>query len=151
MNIYNLLNEMDKLIDDAWSVPLTGGKSVVDAERARDILDDLRNSIPQEVRQARAITADRKQILADAKREGELIVNKAKERAELLINQDELVRQAHAHAKEIVDEAKKQADDIKKSTQIYVNNFMKNIDEQLSSFTTDFHKMRQNIKDSSIK
>ena len=82
MNIYTLLDEMDKLLDDGLNLPFTGGKSVIDTESARSILDDLRNTIPQEVRQARAITADRNQILADAKRDGEGIKNKAKEQAE---------------------------------------------------------------------
>lgn len=148
MNVYDLLDEMDKLVDDAWSVPLSGGKTVLDAERVREIIDDLRNSIPHEIRQAKAITAQRRQILNEAKKEGDLIVGKAKEKAQELINQDEVVKQANIRAKEVITEAQKQANDIQKSADMYVNNFMKNIDQQLSEYITQFRQMRQNVKES---
>ncbi len=146
MNIYTLLDEMDKLLDDGLNLPFTGGKSVIDTESARSILDDLRNTIPQEVRQARAITADRNQILADAKRDGEGIKNKAKEQAERLVSETQIVKQAQEKAKEIINQAQQQSNDIKKSTKMYVENFMKDVDQQLTSFSADFHKMRQSIK-----
>ncbi len=146
MNIYTLLDEMDKLLDDALNIPFTGGKSVIDTESARTILDDLRNTVPQEVRQAKVITADMNQILADARRDGNEIINKAREQAEKLINETQIVKQSQERAKEILKQAQEQSNDIKKSTKIYVENFVKDVDKQLASFSSDFHKVAQNLK-----
>ena len=58
-------------------MPLSGGKALVDAERVREIVDKIRSSLPQEIRQAKAIVSDRSQIIADAKREAETVVSVA--------------------------------------------------------------------------
>ena len=53
MNVSSLLDELDEMIDSAWNMPLSGGKALVDAERVREIVDKIRSSLPQEIRQAR--------------------------------------------------------------------------------------------------
>ena len=77
MNVSSLLDELDEMIDSAWNMPLSGGKALVDAERVREIVDKIRSSLPQEIRQAKAIVSDRSQIIADAKREAETVVRVA--------------------------------------------------------------------------
>jgi hypothetical protein len=42
MNIEEILDMLDDLIDKAWGLPLTGGRCVVDAEKVRDLIDDIR-------------------------------------------------------------------------------------------------------------
>ena len=54
MTVEELLDQIDDMIDKAWSFPLSGGRCVVDANHLRDIIDDIRGNIPSEVRQARA-------------------------------------------------------------------------------------------------
>ena len=98
MNVSSLLDELDEMIDSAWNMPLSGGKALVDAERVREIVDKIRSSLPQEIRQAKAIVSDRSQIIADAKREAETVVRVAEERARVMVNQDEIVRQAQQKA-----------------------------------------------------
>ena len=88
MNVSSLLDELDEMIDSAWNMPLSGGKALVDAERVREIVDKIRSSLPQEIRQAKAIVSDRSQIIADAKREAETVVRVAEERARVMVNQD---------------------------------------------------------------
>ena len=101
MNVSSLLDELDEMIDSAWNMPLSGGKALVDAERVREIVDKIRSSLPQEIRQAKAIVSDRSQIIADAKREAETVVRVAEERARVMVNQDEIVRQAQARGSEL--------------------------------------------------
>lgn len=52
MTVEELLDQIDDMIDKAWSFPLSGGRCVVDANHLRDIIDDIRGNIPSEVRQA---------------------------------------------------------------------------------------------------
>ena len=58
MNIDDLLDIMDELIDKAWKVPLSS-KSMVDVERIKDVVQDIRLNMPAEIRQAKTIVADR--------------------------------------------------------------------------------------------
>ena len=42
MPIEEILDQLDELIDRSWSLPLTGGRCVVDADKVRELLDDVR-------------------------------------------------------------------------------------------------------------
>lgn len=146
MNIYELLDKIDEMIDEAWSLPLSGGKTVLDAERVREIVEDVRNQVPHEVRQARAIVADRKQILEDAKHEAENTIKRAEERARELVSRDEVVKQANFEAESVLREARKQSREIHKVANEYVDNLMKRTDDYLTSNLSQFRKTRQSIK-----
>ena len=68
MNIEELLDMMDETLEEAVNLPFSGGKRVVDVEKVRDIIDDIRLNMPTEIRQAKAIVQDRAEIVDDAKK-----------------------------------------------------------------------------------
>ena len=96
MNIDEILDMLDELLDRSWNLPLSGGRCVIDAERVRELVDDIRLNLPDEIKQAKAIVKDRTDILTSAKNEAESIVRKAEDRARMLIAQDEVMKQAQA-------------------------------------------------------
>ena len=102
MTVDELLEQIDDMIDKAWSMPLSGGKCLVEADRLRDLIDDIRGNMPSEVRQAKAIVSDRADIISTAKREAEGIIRAAEERARHMVAQEEITKQAQAKASEIL-------------------------------------------------
>ena len=64
--VEELMEELYALVEKAVKLPLSGGRTVLDGEEVKAILDEMRDHLPQETRQARAIVADRTQILAKA-------------------------------------------------------------------------------------
>ena len=90
MSIEDLLDEIDELLDRAWGLP--GGKSVVDAEKLRVALDDVRLNLPQELKQARGIVSDKADIISNAKREAESIIRAAEERGRAMVAQEGMTR-----------------------------------------------------------
>ena len=91
MSIEEILDQLDELIDRAWSLPLTGGRCVVDADKVRELLDDVRLNMPTEIRQAQSIVADRTEIVNTAKKEAEAIIARAEKRAAALVEEEEIV------------------------------------------------------------
>lgn len=85
MRVEDLINELEDMMNDAKVLPLTGGKAVVDTEAVLDILDDIQDALPGEVRQAKSIVADRSQILAEAKKEAEEIIRAGEEKKKQLL------------------------------------------------------------------
>lgn len=71
MNIEEILDMLDELLDRAWNLPLSGGRCVIDAEKVREMVDDIRLNLPDEIKQAKAIVKDRTEILSSAKSEAE--------------------------------------------------------------------------------
>ncbi len=132
MNISEILDTIDDMLDKAWGLPLSGGKCVVDVERLRDLIGDVRLNMPVEIKQAKMIVADRKQIVDDAKREAEIIIQKAEERAKAIVDHDELVKQAQIRANEINTQAQVQSRELKRATNDFVDQSLQEIEALLA-------------------
>lgn len=145
-NIESLLDELYDIIDKGWALPLSGGKVFVDGDEARQILDEVRDQIPDEIRKAQAIVADREQILSEAQREAETIVRVAEEKAKALVNQEEIVRQAQAKANDLIMQGQAKFKEMRKASNEYIDDLMRRSDEALAETLAELRKTRQNIK-----
>lgn len=146
MNIEQVLNEMDEMLDKSWGLPLTGGRCVVDAEKIRDMIDEIRVNMPTEIQQARAIVAERGEILGAAKKEGEAIIRKAEERSKSMIAQEEIVRAAQARASDIITQAQVKSREIRQAAYDFSDNVLKNTEESLARSLTDVRTTRQALR-----
>ena len=148
MKVEDLIVQLQDLFNDAKSMPFSGGKVLISSDEAFDIIDQIQDAMPAEVRQAKNIVADRKQIIAEANRESENIIRAAEERKKVMLNQSEIVREAQAKAKEIVDDAKAKSAEIRKAANVYVDSIMKRAEESLNSQLGEIKKTRANISNS---
>src|SRR5205823_1012157 len=103
MDVLVLIDKLDDLVHNAKPVPLTD-QVRVDKEEIYDILDQMRATIPEEIKQARWIVKERQEMLAEAKREAERIVKEARDRQERLISQEEITKQAERAAEDIIED-----------------------------------------------
>ena len=148
MKVDDLILQLQDVINDAKSMPFSGGKVMVSSDEIYDIIDQIQDAMPAEVRQAKNIVADRKQILAEANRESENIIRAAEERKKAMLNQNEIVREAQAKAKEIVDDAKQKSAEIRKAANVYVDSIIRRTEESISTQLDEIKKTRANILNS---
>ena len=146
VSVEELLEELSESVEKAWNFPLGRGRAMLDVEEVREILGEIREAMPQEIRQAKAIVADRKQIIDDAKREAETIVRVAEERARAMVNQDEIVRQAQQKANEMLAQAQTRFREMRKASNEYIDDLMRRTDEGLAANLAELRKTRQEIK-----
>ena len=142
MSIEEILDQLDELIDRAWSLPLTGGRCVVDADKVRELLDDVRLNMPTEIRQAQSIVADRTEIVNTAKKEAEAIIARAEKRAAALVEEEEIVRQSKSKAAEIAQQAQQQSREMRQSAKEFVDNILKNTEESLAASMNEVKNTR---------
>ena len=148
MKVDDLILQLQDVIGEAKSMPFSGGKVMVSSDEIYDIIDQIQDAMPAEVRQAKNIVADRKQILAEANRESENIIRAAEERKKAMLNQNEIVREAQAKAKEIVDDAKQKSAEIRKAANVYVDSIIRRTEESISAQLDEIKKTRANILNS---
>ncbi len=146
MRVDELITELQDLVADSKTVPLSGGKVVIDAEKVYDILDEIQDTLPAEVRQAKNIVADRGQIISEAKKEADDIIRAAEERKKQLIDQSEIMREAKAESAELINAAKAKSAEIRKAANDYVENVMKRTDDAITAQLTELRKTRQNLR-----
>src|SRR5256884_9003286 len=108
MDVLVLIDKLDDLVHNAKAVPLTD-QVRIDREEIYDILDQMRATIPEEIKQARWIVKERQEMLAEAKRECDRILGEAREQAAREASQTEIVKLAERQAQEIVDDARREA------------------------------------------
>ena len=80
MDVLVLIDKLDDLVHQAKAVPLTD-QVRIDREEIYDILDQMRATIPEEIKQARWIVKERQEMLAEAKRETDRLLGEAREQA----------------------------------------------------------------------
>lgn len=146
MSVDDLIDELYEMVEKAWSLPLSRGRAVLDGEEVKQILDEIRANMPQEIHQAKAIVADRTQILDDARREAETVVRVAQERAKTLIAQDEIVRQAQQKANELTAQSQAKVREMRRASNDYIDDLMKRTDDGLSQILAELRRTRQNIR-----
>lgn len=151
MSIEELLDQIDEMIDKAWGLPLSGGKCLVEADRLRDIVDDIRGNMPSEIRQARSIVNDRTDIINTAKKEAEDIVRTGEERARTLVMQEEIVKQAQQKASEIMLQTQQKCRDMRKGAQEFTEDLLRRTEESLVHHTAEIHQARQALRKPVLK
>ena len=146
MRVDDLISELQDLVADSKTLPLSGGKVIVHAEKIYDILDEIQDTLPAEVRQAKNIVADRGQIISEAKKEADDIIRAAEERKKQMIEQSEVMREAKAEAAELLNDVKAKASEMRKAANDYVENIMKRTDDAITAQLTELRKTRQNLR-----
>src|SRR2546429_7830500 len=91
MDVLVLIDKLDDLVHNAKAVPLTD-QVRIDREEIYDILDQMRATIPEEIKQARWIVKERQEMLAEAKRETDRLLGEAREQAVGGAAQTEIVK-----------------------------------------------------------
>lgn len=146
MKIEENLQELNDLLDQAWSLPLVKGKAFIDLDQIKEILIKIKEALPDEFIQAKTIVADRSQIISEAKSEAESIVMAAKSKAEIILSKDEIVKQAELKAEKIITDAKNNAKNIKRTTNDYIENLIKSTDKMLMNNITEFRNACHDIR-----
>ena len=146
MNIDELLDLMEETMEEASGLPFSGSKRMVDIDKMRDIIDEVRLNVPTEIRQAKAIVNDRADIIASAKREAEAIVKKAEDRARVLVGEEQIVRAAQQRAAEILSSAQSQSREMRTTVTDYCENMLRITEEQLARNAAEVKTVRANLR-----
>jgi hypothetical protein len=104
IDILYLVDRLENLITSSRRVPLVNQIMVKEAD-ILNIIDQMRTSIPDEFKQARAIIHDKERILAQAQADASKLMSRAQEKAEEAVHREGLLRMADAKAEQIKVEA----------------------------------------------
>ena len=107
--IEEILTTLYEMVQDAWSLPLGADKCVLERDKVLDLLDEISNQLPGELKQAKTIVESRNEVITNAKREAENILKQAEQRARQMISHEEVYLQAQ---KEVDDSMKRTEDAI---------------------------------------
>lgn len=134
MDILYLLDQLEEVLGAGSRLPLTS-RTLVDEQEILDILDQIRVSIPDELKAARRLTQERDQVIADAQAEAGRILRDADSQAAERVADHHLVRTAEHRAADIEDRAMRQAADIRREADVYAYRVLHKLREQVGQVT----------------
>jgi vacuolar-type H+-ATPase subunit H len=132
MDILQLIDRLDELLDDGWRVPLAN-RVAIDEQAFLNIIDQMRITIPREVKRAHEVEAERDKYIAQAHEEARRILAQAREDASKLLDEHALQAVAQEQAKKIVEQARREADQVRRGAEEYAIAELKKLEEQVSA------------------
>ena len=126
MDLIERIDELQLLVEEAKAVPLSSS-AVINRDEFLELLAQLKEAVPDEVRQARWMSRDRDELLARARKEAERIVTEAQEQRDRLLSRTEIVSAAHREGERITDEGKERSARMRIEAEDY-------IDQKLAAF-----------------
>ena len=125
--IEQLIDEIEEYIDNCKTQPFSNSKIIVDKEEIDELLRELRQKTPEEIKRYQKIISNKEAILNDAREKAQTLINEATEHTSELINE-----LATRQAQEIVDNATMEANAIKESIMQYTDQMMANVEDIIS-------------------
>ena len=79
MDILKLLDELEEIIDEASSIPFNKKKVGINSDEVYELINDLRDSLPEEIKEARWVNEERERILSEAQKQADTLIQNANE------------------------------------------------------------------------
>jgi cell division septum initiation protein DivIVA len=134
--LYETVDELTTVIENARSVPMSAS-CMVPRDHLLDLLDDLRESLPEDVRAAGAIVEQRTEILQQAQAEAERLTGRTREES------DSMLGQARRQREEILGTARRQRDEILAQAQAEAEQLLVDAESETERLLADGRRHRE--------
>ena len=119
MDILHLVDRLEERFNNSRPIPLSRSV-VVDENAFMDIIDQMRISIPDDIKKSQQIIAQKDRILAQAQEEANRTLALAREKSEKMIEKSEVFLAAQAKAEQITEQARREAAQTQRDADRYV-------------------------------
>jgi hypothetical protein len=119
MDILHLVDRLEELLNQSNALWFTHNV-IIDEERMLDIIDQMRVAIPDEIKKAQQLLAQRDRILAQAQEEANRTIVIAREKSDQLVERDAIVQAAQSRADQEMEQARSEAEKIRSETDQYI-------------------------------
>ncbi len=130
MDIQHLIDRLEQVLTESRRIPLSANL-LVDEDRLFNIIDQMRVSIPEEVKRANRVEAEKDRILAHAQEEAERIRELAKHEATDLVRRDTVMVSAQGRADTILERARRDAEMMRQESDVYALDVLAKLEEDM--------------------
>lgn len=130
MDILHLVDRLEELFNNSKPIPLSRNV-VVDENAFMDIIDQMRISIPDEIKKAQQVIAQKDRILAQAQEEANRTVSIAREKSERMVEKSDVYQSAQSKADDVVRQAKLDAEQSQHDADRYVVDTLASLEREL--------------------
>jgi len=104
MDLAGRLAQLEQIVRDAKSMPLSSSV-LISRDEVLEMLHEMQESLPEEIKQARWVVKDREELLAKARAEGDRIIEQAHEDQRRMSMKDAVAKRAQEESARMLQEA----------------------------------------------
>jgi|ERR687892_199461 cell division septum initiation protein DivIVA len=131
MDVLVLIDRLEELVEDARSFPGFGNTAMVDRDAAFDIIDQMRQTIPEELKQARWIVKERQAMLDEAQK---------------ITSEEEVLKRAEKRSAEIMEDARRREREIRLGAEDYADEVLANLEDNLGKLLEAVQRGRTKLQ-----
>jgi hypothetical protein len=150
MDILHLVDRLEELLNQSRPFPFTHNV-MVDEDRMLDLIDQMRVAIPDEVKKAQQLMAQRDRILAQAQEEANRTVSIAREKSEQSVERDAIVQAAQARADQIIAQARADIENTKHDADDYVVETLTKLEMELDRYLSQVRNGIHTLQSEKVK
>jgi F0F1-type ATP synthase membrane subunit b/b' len=120
MDLAGRLAQLEQIVRDAKSMPLSSSV-LISRDEVLEMLHEMQESLPEEIKQARWVVKDREELLAKARAEGDRIIEQAREDQRRMAMKDAVAKRAQEESARMLQEAGDTTADMRREAEDYVD------------------------------
>jgi len=144
-DVLNLLDEIEEIVDRGVKIPMTG-KVLVDDTLIFDLLDRIREALPEEIRNSKWILSERDRIIKEAQEESRKLIEQGREYVEEMAGENQVVKQAQEYADGIAQQAQIFAAEVKFGAIHYADDLLRNMEDGLREDLKALQRNREELQ-----
>ena len=145
-DIIELLDILYGMVTEAWGVPLGNDKGIIEREKAIEIINDIKASLPSSIAEAKRLVSARDEFIGNAKREAEALRKSAEEKARVMVEEQEVIRVARTKSAEMIASAETKSKELRRAASEYVEDLMRQAEESMSGALATIQSMHSAIR-----
>ncbi|MBI3172893.1 MAG: hypothetical protein HYZ25_04185 [Chloroflexi bacterium] len=150
MDILQLIDRLEELFNESKALPFTHNV-VVDEDRMLELIDQMRIAIPDEVKKAQQLIAQRDRVMAQAQEEANRTLALAREKADQLVQKDSIVADAQRRADQVKAQALVEADNIRAEADNYVLDSLTKLQAELDKLSNQVRNGIRTVEDEQMR
>ncbi len=136
VNIIELLEYLQDVVDNSPKVPMSG-KVMLDKREILEVVDQIINYLPDQLKKAEWIMNEKERILNEAKKEYDSVKKETANMMRKNIENHNIVKEAKVRAEEIIASAQRDAKAIRLGSRDYSDEILSQLDKEV-----EFQKMK---------
>ena len=140
------ISQLYDLVEGAKTGALNKDKIVVDKNQILNLLDELSERLPGELKQARVMLESNTELVTAAKRKAEQILKEAAEKARKLVSEQEIYQEARTRANEMVRSAQVKSAEVNKAAIEFMDDALRQTEEAIAQALSDVRNTRSQFR-----
>jgi cell division septum initiation protein DivIVA len=145
MDIMALIDRIEEVLESGRAVPFSNAR-MVDPDKVFEIVDEIRAQFPDELKQARWIVKERQEMLEEAEKEANRVLEEARDRAQAIASEQEVVKLAEQQAAAILEDARTKEREIRLGAEDYADEMLANLEVNLGKLLTAVQRGRDRLQ-----